>query len=132
MPPPAETPVKPHSLGGASTLGPPTAAHCCPAHLQLWWQQQGNVWHGCAHGPWCVQHMRKNQYEEALFRCEDDRFELDMVIERNASAMRAMAPLVEHISSAPGPLAAAPCPSSMRQRDAPASCRARARPACLR
>ena len=25
--------------------------------------------------------MRKNQYEEALFRCEDDRFELDMVLE---------------------------------------------------
>ena len=26
-----------------------------------------------------LQHMRKNQYEEALFRCEDDRYELDMV-----------------------------------------------------
>ena len=38
--------------------------------------------------------MRKNQYEEALFRCEDDRFELDMVIERNTSTMRAMGPLV--------------------------------------
>ena len=25
--------------------------------------------------------MRKNQYEEALFRCEDDRFEIDMVLE---------------------------------------------------
>lgn len=35
-------------------------------------------------------HMRKNQYEEALFRVEDDRFELDMVIENNAAAMRAM------------------------------------------
>lgn len=22
-------------------------------------------------------HMRKNQYEESLFRCEDDRFEFD-------------------------------------------------------
>jgi len=31
--------------------------------------------------------MRKNQYEESLFRCEDDRFELDMVIETNASAL---------------------------------------------
>ena len=41
-----------------------------------------------------MQHMRKNQYEEALFRCEDDRFELDMVIERNTSTMRAMGPLV--------------------------------------
>ena len=25
--------------------------------------------------------MRKNQYEEGLFRCEDDRFELDMLLE---------------------------------------------------
>lgn len=37
--------------------------------------------------------MRKNQYEEHLFRCEDDRFDLDMCIQCNASAMRAMAPL---------------------------------------
>lgn len=26
-------------------------------------------------------HMRKNQYEESIFRCEDDRFELDMLLE---------------------------------------------------
>ena len=39
--------------------------------------------------------MRKNQYEEALFRCEDDRFELDMVIETNASAIRHITPLVQ-------------------------------------
>ncbi|XP_059639668.1 paired amphipathic helix protein Sin3-like 5 isoform X2 [Cornus florida] len=26
-------------------------------------------------------HMRRNQYEEILFRCEDDRFELDMLLE---------------------------------------------------
>ena len=43
----------------------------------------------------CAQHMRKNQYEEALFRCEDDRFELDMVIESNASAIRHITPLVQ-------------------------------------
>lgn len=45
--------------------------------------------------------MRKNQYEEALFRCEDDRFELDMAIERNASTIRAMQPLVEVIQALP-------------------------------
>nr|XP_043639011.1 paired amphipathic helix protein Sin3-like 3 isoform X2 [Erigeron canadensis] len=34
-------------------------------------------------------HMRKNQYEESLFRCEDDRFELDMLIETvNVTAKR--------------------------------------------
>ncbi len=41
--------------------------------------------------------MRKNQYEEALFRVEDDRFELDMMIETNASAMRAMANLARQL-----------------------------------
>ncbi|KAI3452783.1 hypothetical protein Pfo_009446 [Paulownia fortunei] len=34
-------------------------------------------------------HMRKNQYEESLFRCEDDRFELDMLLESvNATSER--------------------------------------------
>ena len=44
-----------------------------------------------------LQHMRKNQYEEALFRCEDDRYELDMVIESNSSAIRHIRPLCEDI-----------------------------------
>ena len=34
---------------------------------------------------------RKNQYEESLFKCEDDRFELDMVIESNQSTVRHIA-----------------------------------------
>ncbi|WOG93367.1 hypothetical protein DCAR_0312651 [Daucus carota subsp. sativus] len=35
-------------------------------------------------------HMRRNQYEESLFRCEDDRFELDMLLESvTATAKRA-------------------------------------------
>jgi histone deacetylase complex regulatory component SIN3 len=33
---------------------------------------------------------RKNQYEELLFKCEDDRFELDLLVEGNASAIRAL------------------------------------------
>ncbi|MCL7022371.1 hypothetical protein MKW94_028700 [Papaver nudicaule] len=34
-------------------------------------------------------HMRKNQYEESLFKCEDDRFELDMLLESvNATTVR--------------------------------------------
>ena len=45
--------------------------------------------------------MRKNQYEEFLFRCEDDRFELDMAIERNASTIRALQPLAEAIQALP-------------------------------
>ena len=27
-------------------------------------------------------------FQEALFRCEDDRYEIDMVIDNNASAIR--------------------------------------------
>eukprot|EP01119_Soliformovum_irregulare_P017282 TRINITY_DN5110_c0_g3_i1.p1 TRINITY_DN5110_c0_g3~~TRINITY_DN5110_c0_g3_i1.p1 ORF type:complete len:1099 (+),score=261.83 TRINITY_DN5110_c0_g3_i1:72-3299(+) len=34
--------------------------------------------------------LRKNQYEEMLFKCEDDRFELDLVIEYNSSTIRAL------------------------------------------
>lgn len=37
--------------------------------------------------------MRKNQYEEALFRCEDERYEIDMVIDNNASAIQCLMPL---------------------------------------
>ena len=47
------------------------------------------------------QHMRKNVYEEQLFRSEDERFELDMVIECGASAIRAMAPLAAQLAPLP-------------------------------
>lgn len=43
--------------------------------------------------------MRKNQYEEALFRCEDERYEVDMVLENNASAIRVLEPLAEEINT---------------------------------
>eukprot|EP00898_Chlorokybus_atmophyticus_P000738 jgi/Chlat1/1665/Chrsp127S08674 len=43
--------------------------------------------------------MRKNQYEEALFRCEDDRYELDMVVESNTSTLKLLAQLNEQINS---------------------------------
>ncbi|KAJ6423884.1 hypothetical protein OIU84_024789 [Salix udensis] len=33
-------------------------------------------------------HMRRNQYEESLFRCEDDRFELDMLLESVNSTIK--------------------------------------------
>ncbi|KAK1934653.1 Paired amphipathic helix protein Sin3-like 2 [Phytophthora citrophthora] len=41
--------------------------------------------------------MRKNQYEEALFKCEDERFEIDMVIESNASTISILEPLAHEI-----------------------------------
>lgn len=33
---------------------------------------------------------RKTQYEELLFKCEDDRFEMDLLVESNSSAVRAL------------------------------------------
>ncbi|XP_012855246.1 PREDICTED: paired amphipathic helix protein Sin3-like 3 isoform X2 [Erythranthe guttata] len=38
-------------------------------------------------------HMRRNQYEESLFRCEDDRFELDVLLE----SVKATAKRVEEL-----------------------------------
>ena len=43
--------------------------------------------------------MRKNQYEEALFRCEDDRFELDMVLETTKVTIEALEPIWAKIES---------------------------------
>src|SRR5690606_11350658 len=41
--------------------------------------------------------FRRNQYEDALFRCEDERFDLDLIIEANLSAIRALEPLAREI-----------------------------------
>ncbi|KAG2625202.1 paired amphipathic helix protein Sin3-like 4 isoform X4 [Panicum virgatum] len=40
-------------------------------------------------------HMRKNQYEESLFRCEDDRFELDILLESVNSTIKRVEELIE-------------------------------------
>ena len=44
-------------------------------------------------------HMRRNQYEEALFKCEDETYEVDMTIENNVSAIRALQPLSDEIKA---------------------------------
>ncbi|XP_051141397.1 paired amphipathic helix protein Sin3-like 2 isoform X2 [Andrographis paniculata] len=53
-------------------------------------------------------HMRRNQYEESLFRCEDDRFELDMLLESVSSTAKRAEELINSINSnsimADGPL----------------------------
>ena len=43
--------------------------------------------------------MRKNQFEEALFKCEDDRFEIDLIIDTNASAIRMLEPIADEIAT---------------------------------
>lgn len=42
--------------------------------------------------------VRQNAYEEAMFRIEDERFEVDMAIERNALAMRQIEPIAEEVT----------------------------------
>ena len=37
--------------------------------------------------------MRKNQYEEAIFRAEDERFELDTSIDTNMACLNALLPV---------------------------------------
>jgi len=43
-------------------------------------------------------HMRRNQHEESLFRVEDERFEIDMAIDTNATTLRRLEPIAEEIS----------------------------------
>ncbi|KAE9613428.1 putative transcription regulator Others family [Lupinus albus] len=43
-------------------------------------------------------HMRKNQYEESLFICEDDRFELDMLLESVNVTTKRVEELLEKIN----------------------------------
>lgn len=47
-------------------------------------------------------HMRKNQHEEALFRCEDERFEIDMVIDSNMCTLKLLEPMAEEINNMRG------------------------------
>jgi paired amphipathic helix protein Sin3a len=42
-------------------------------------------------------HMRRNQYEESLFRCEDDRFELDMLLESVRSTIKCVENLLNSL-----------------------------------
>ncbi|XP_047320078.1 paired amphipathic helix protein Sin3-like 4 [Impatiens glandulifera] len=44
-------------------------------------------------------HMRKNQYEESLFRCEDDRFEMDMLLESLRATIKRVEDLLEKINN---------------------------------
>ena len=61
-----------------------------------------DVWVGIPIGSeesYSFRFMRKNQYEEALFKCEDDQFEIDMIIDTNTSAIRILEPIAEEIGS---------------------------------
>ncbi|XP_009383768.2 paired amphipathic helix protein Sin3-like 4 isoform X1 [Musa acuminata AAA Group] len=56
-----------------------------------------DVWVSVTSGSedYSFKHMRKNQYEESLFRCEDDRFELDMLLESVNATTKLVEDLLE-------------------------------------
>lgn len=56
-----------------------------------------DVWVSVTSGSedYSFKHMRKNQYEESLFRCEDDRFELDMLLESTSVTTKRVEELLE-------------------------------------
>ncbi|XP_008782411.3 paired amphipathic helix protein Sin3-like 4 [Phoenix dactylifera] len=58
-----------------------------------------DVWVSVTSGSedYSFKHMRKNQYEESLFRCEDDRFELDMLLESVNVTTKRVEELLEKI-----------------------------------
>ncbi|KAF6159836.1 hypothetical protein GIB67_032920 [Kingdonia uniflora] len=64
---------------------------CASQRSELGAQVLNDSWVSVTSGSedYSFKHMRKNQYEESLFRCEDDRFELDMLLESvNATTKR--------------------------------------------
>ncbi|EPZ36097.1 Paired amphipathic helix domain-containing protein [Rozella allomycis CSF55] len=42
---------------------------------------------------------KKNQYEEILFKCEDERFEMDLLIEANAATIQVLEPLYKKLQT---------------------------------
>jgi len=64
-------------------------------------QVLNNLWVSVPTGSedFSFKNMRKNQYEEALFKCEDERYEIDMVIDQNNSTIRILEPLAEEIKA---------------------------------
>lgn len=61
----------------------------CSGRSALEKRSLNDVWISVTSGSedYSFKFMRKNQYEDNLFRCEDDRYELDLVIETNAATI---------------------------------------------
>ncbi|KAL3654153.1 hypothetical protein CASFOL_003834 [Castilleja foliolosa] len=61
-------------------------------------------------------HMRKNQYEESLFRCEDDRFELDILLESVNSTVKHVEELLERMNKEEGSFCIEECLTALSLR----------------
>lgn len=92
-------------LGPSYRAYPKTATlPVCSGRTELCNEVLNDVWVSVPKGSedFGFKNSRKNQYEELLFKCEDDRFELDLVIELNASTIRALEYLSRTISETKG------------------------------
>jgi len=71
----------------------------CSGRTQLCESVLNNNWVSVPTGSedFGVKNLRRNQYEEALFKCEDDRYEIDMVMDANRSTIRALEPIAKSI-----------------------------------
>ena len=72
----------------------------CSGRTELCQQVLNDIWISVPTGSEdsaTFKNSKKSQYEEILFKCEDDRFELDMVIEQNASTIRRMESVLKRI-----------------------------------
>jgi paired amphipathic helix protein Sin3a len=55
-----------------------------------------DIWINLADGSeesYTFRHMRKNHHEKVLFRCEDERFEIDMIIDSTAICLKRLEPI---------------------------------------
>ncbi|OMJ16128.1 Paired amphipathic helix protein pst1 [Smittium culicis] len=65
----------------------------CSGRDSMCWEVLNDSW--VSHPTWASEesefvHHKKNQYEDALFRCEEDRHEMDINIESNLSLIRVL------------------------------------------
>eukprot|EP00026_Physarum_polycephalum_P000301 Phypoly_transcript_00301.p1 GENE.Phypoly_transcript_00301~~Phypoly_transcript_00301.p1 ORF type:complete len:1683 (+),score=475.87 Phypoly_transcript_00301:157-5205(+) len=72
----------------------------CSGRTELCWAVLNDIWVSVPTGSedFTFKNQRKNQYEEVLFKCEDERYELDLVIELNTSAIRALEPIKQKLA----------------------------------
>eukprot|EP01117_Protostelium_nocturnum_P014921 TRINITY_DN5733_c0_g1_i1.p1 TRINITY_DN5733_c0_g1~~TRINITY_DN5733_c0_g1_i1.p1 ORF type:complete len:1288 (-),score=467.49 TRINITY_DN5733_c0_g1_i1:104-3967(-) len=72
----------------------------CSGRTPLCESVLNNVWVSVTTGTeeGVFKQTRKNQFEEMLFKCEDDRFELDLVIECNLETIRALEEILNDYS----------------------------------
>lgn len=76
---------------------PPACSGRTPLCVEVLNDQWVSVATGSEEGGF--KNSRKNQYEEVLFKCEDDRYELDLVIELNISTLRVLEPYATKIAT---------------------------------